>query len=171
MLPEVTCRTSCQPLPGSSYHFWGHHSLAASQSVTPTVCLRTVWKMRCKCVICEIFSDLPVYKFSRFILVKESCLLLRNWNIWFREAPPPKKKVKFGKVFPNVGGWGVWFPNKVQTPQNPPKSPRKLPFLTQISPFVFPNLTKTLGWVNRFGKGFPKKNGFFLAASLKHLEE
>ena len=37
----------------------------------------------------------------------------------------PKKNVFFGKSFPNVGGWGGCFPNKVQTPQNPPKSPRK----------------------------------------------
>ena len=27
------------------------------------------------------------------------------------------------------------------------KLPRKSPFSTQISPFVFPNLSKTLGWV------------------------
>ena len=42
------------------------------------------------------------------------------------------------------------------------KSPRKSPFLTQISPFVFPNLAKTLGWVNRFGNGLPKKTFFLL---------
>ena len=58
-----------------------------------------------------------------------------------------KKPVFFGRSLPNMGGWGGWLPNKVQTPQNPPKSPRKSPFSTQISPFVFPNLTKTLGWV------------------------
>ena len=45
-------------------------------------------------------------------------------NIEVREAAK-KKNVFFWKS--NVGG--------------------KLPFLTQISPFVFPNLTKTLGWV------------------------
>ena len=47
---------------------------------------------------------------------------------------------------------------------NPPKSPRKLPFFTRISPFVFPNLTKTLGWVGVFkdlGK-FSQKNVVFL---------
>ena len=58
-----------------------------------------------------------------------------------------KNKRFFGTSFPNVGGWGGWFPNKVQTPQNPTKSPRKSPFSTQILPFVFPNITKTLGWV------------------------
>ena len=30
------------------------------------------------------------------------------------------------------------------------KSPQKSPFLTQISPLVFPNLTKTIGWVGGF---------------------
>ena len=60
----------------------------------------------------------------------------------------------FERSLPNVGGWGGWFPNKVQTP----KSPRKSPFLTQISPFLFPNLTKTLGWVHGFTHwgNFPK---------------
>ena len=41
--------------------------------------------------------------------------------------------------------------------------PRKLPFLTRISPFMFPNLTKTLGWLGGFkilGKFSPKKNFF-----------
>ena len=41
------------------------------------------------------------------------------------------------------------------------KSPRKPPFLTRISPFVFPNLTKTLGWVQRFGEVLKKKRFFW----------
>ena len=55
-----------------------------------------------------------------------------------------------------MGGWGGSFPNRPK--KN--KSPRKSPFLTRISPFVFPNLTKTLGWVGGFkglGKFFQKK--------------
>ena len=60
---------------------------------------------------------------------------------------PKKKPFFFGRSLPNMGGWGGWLPNKVQTLQNPPKLPRKSPFSTQISPFVLPNLTKTLGWV------------------------
>ena len=32
---------------------------------------------------------------------------------------------------------------------------------TQISPFVSQNLTKTLGWVNTFGRDLPKKRFFF----------
>ena len=71
----------------------------------------------------------------------------------------PKKRF-FGKSFPNMGGCGGWFPNKVQTP-----------FLTRISLFVFPNLTKTLGWLgglNRFGKTFPKK-AFIFCGSPKAL--
>ena len=62
---------------------------------------------------------------------------------------PQKWNRFFGKVFPNVGGWGGWFPKKVQTPQNPPKLPiKKSPFSTQISLFVFPNLTKPW-WVGK----------------------
>ena len=82
-----------------------------------------------------------------------------------REAA--KKTFFFGISFPNVGGWGGWFPNKVQTPQNPPKLPQKSPFSTQISPFVFPNLTKTLGWVSgKTDLGKISQKNFFLAASL-----
>ena len=50
-------------------------------------------------------------------------------------------------VFPKCG-WVGWLIPK-QGP-NPSKAPRKSPFSTQISPFVFSNLTKTLGWVSGF---------------------
>ena len=46
----------------------------------------------------------------------------------------PKKKRFFGKSFPNVGGWGGWFPNKVQTPQSPQITPKIA--------FFDPNFTK-----------------------------
>ena len=49
-----------------------------------------------------------------------------------------KKRLFFGKFLPNMGGWGHSFPNKNHK------------FWTnKNSPFVFPNLTKTLGWVGR----------------------
>ena len=70
-----------------------------------------------------------------------------NWKTQSSEGSCQKKTVFFGRSLPNVGGWGGWLPNKVQTPQNPPKLPRKSPFSTRISPFVLPNLTKTQGWV------------------------
>ena len=45
-------------------------------------------------------------------------------------------------------GWvGRLIPKQGPNPSKPPKSPRKSPFSTQISPFGFPNLTKTLGWL------------------------
>ena len=48
------------------------------------------------------------------------------------------------------------------------KSPRKSPFSTQISPFVFQNLIKTLGWVGKqIWEWSPKKTEIFLAASLR----
>ena len=53
-----------------------------------------------------------------------------------------------------------------QTRSKPLKSPRKSPFSTQISPFVFPNLTKTLGWVGKqIWERSPKKT-FFWTPSL-----
>ena len=64
-----------------------------------------------------------------------------------------------------MGGWGVWLPN---WPKNPQISPKNA-FLTRISPFVFPNLTKTLGWVGVFkdlGK-FSQIKPFFLGTFPK----
>ena len=62
-----------------------------------------------------------------------------------------------------MGGWGCRFPNKVQ---NSSKSPRKSPLLTRISPFVFPNLTKILGWVgSKIWKSFSKKMVSFFGGS------
>ena len=74
-----------------------------------------------------------------------------------------KKHVLFGRFLPNVGGWGGWIPNKVQTPQNPPKSP-KIAFCDPNFTFRFPKSHKNPGvggWVNRFEKDIPKKNIFF----------
>ena len=73
-----------------------------------------------------------------------------------------KKKRFFWRSFPNVGGWGGWFPNKVQTPQNPPKGPQKSPFSTQISPFDFPDLTKNPGVGKHIWERSPKKTLFLL---------
>ena len=84
----------------------------------------------------------------------------KNWN----KGSCQKKTFFFGISFPNVGGWGGWFPNKVQTPQNLPKSPWKSPFSTWISPFVLPNFTKTLGWVNTFWRDLKQ---LFFWPSLK----
>ena len=56
-------------------------------------------------------------------------------------------------------------PKPLKTPQNPPKLPRKSPFLTQISPMVLPNLTKKTGvgkhiWENFFGRFLPNVGGW-----------
>ena len=52
----------------------------------------------------------------------------------FVRGAPIKKNFLFGRFLPNMGGWGGIFPNKVQTPQNLPKSLWKSPFSTWISP-------------------------------------
>ena len=49
------------------------------------------------------------------------CFLKWDTHTLVREGV--QKKPFFGRSFPNVGGWGGWFPNKVQTPQNPPNHP------------------------------------------------
>ena len=49
-----------------------------------------------------------------------------------------------------MGGWGHSFPNK-----------NHKYWTNEISPVVFPNLTKTLGWVNTFGTDLPKTTFFY----------
>ena len=96
-------------------------------------------------------------------MASQTSFIQSQMTVAIQGEPPPQKNVFFGISFPNVGGWGGWFLNKVQTPQNPPNSPRKLTFSTRISPFVSQISKKTLGWVNTFGKEFPpQKNGNFL---------
>ena len=89
-----------------------------------------------------------------------TAIFLFEWNSFNLGKLPKKKNVFFGRSLPNVGGWGGWFPNKVQTPQNPRKPPRKSPFLT----FRFPKSHKNPGvggWENRFGKDIKKKRFFW----------
>ena len=76
---------------------------------------------------------------------------------------------KIKRLFPKYGWVGRLIP---KPGPNPPNHPKKfLFFFTRISPFVFPNLTKTMWWVSgfhRFGKTFPKQKRFYiLGASLK----
>ena len=66
----------------------------------------------------------------------------------------------FWEISPKCGWVGWLIPNKVQTPQTHAKSPRKWPFLTRISPFVLPNLTKTL-LGKQIWERSPKKTYFF----------
>ena len=62
------------------------------------------------------------------------------------------KKVFFGRFLPNMGGWGHSFPNKNHT------------FWTNENlPYVFPNITKTLGWERSHKKCF-----FLLLPRLHH---
>ena len=51
-----------------------------------------------------------------------------------------------------MGGWGAWFPNMVQTPQNPPKSTEN----RQISQKPWGGLVGKHIWERS-----PKKKGFF----------
>ena len=79
---------------------------------------------------------------------------------------PSKKRTFFGESFPKCG-WLAWLiPKQSPNSSTTKKSSRKSPFSSRSSPFVFPNLTKTLGWVGGLGKqiweNFPKKRTVFL---------
>ena len=58
------------------------------------------------------------------------------------------------KIFWEISPKSGWVPNKVQTPQDLPKSPRKSSFSTRISPFF----TSTLkySWKNPHGRLAPR---------------
>ena len=94
-----------------------------------------------------------------------------HWHIFIKECtyvvlgePPPKKKRKRKKKISPKCGWVGWLiPKQGPNPSKPPKSPRKSPLSTRISFFVLPNLTESLGWVNRFGRDLPPKEVFFYA--------
>ena len=154
-------------------HKWTHLYCGWKQMV----CLRKMWYMttwigeggRGRGTIIHGMSPLPQLDKVHFTLriyiriVGVFVAVFVVEHIFFREGE--KNNRFFGRSLPNMGGWGGWLPNKVQTLQNPPKLPRKSPFSTQISPFVFPNLTKTLGWVGKqIWERHPKKNGFFFGS-------
>ena len=74
-----------------------------------------------------------------------------------------QKKRFFWEIFPKCGWVGWLIPKQGPTPS---KSPRKLPFSTRISTFVFPNLAKTLGWVGKHIWERSPPNQFFFFGRL-----
>ena len=81
-----------------------------------------------------------------------------------------KKNVFFWEIFPKCGWVGWLFPKQGPNPSKPPQITPKIAFFDPNFTFRFPKSHKNPGvggWVNRFGKGFPKKTVIFLAASLK----
>ena len=67
-----------------------------------------------KAAVCRMLEDCRIVSSNGTLLKIYSCRDLVS-----------RKNVVRGEVFPNVGGWGVWFSNKVQThqpPQNHPKN-------------------------------------------------
>ena len=77
------------------------------------------------------------------------------------------KKSFLRKIFPNVGGWGGWFPKAVQTPQNCPKN--RLLFYPNFF-FCFPISHKNPGvggWIHTLRKTFQlSQKRFFLDVYL-----
>ena len=73
----------------------------------------------------------------------------KNQLLSLGEPPPLQKETFFLGDFSLMWVGGVADSQTRSKPlKKKTKSPQKLPFLTQISPFVLPNLTKTLGWVD-----------------------
>ena len=94
--------------------------------------------------------------------------------IVFREAA--KKKRFFLDIFPKCGWVGWLIPKQGPNPSNPPQIAPKIALFDPNFTFRFPKSYKNPGvggWVNRFGKGFPKKNVFFWQLPLwrKHNEQ
>ena len=89
---------------------------------------------------------------AQLLLSQGSYVFIRHLNL--REGTKKnfadKKRLFLGKFLPNMGGWGHSFPNENHN------------FWTnENSPFVLPNLTKTLGWVGKqIWERSPKKNIF-----------
>ena len=65
-------------------------------------------------------------------------------SLYWKLGEPPKKTCFFEDIDPKCGCLELLCP---KSHQNPSKSPRNLPFLIRISPFVVLKWAKTLGWV------------------------
>ena len=72
------------------------------------------------------------------------------------------KKQFFGEISPKRGWVGWLIPKQGPNPSKPPQITPKIALFDPNLPFVLPNLTKALGWVNRLGRDLPKKRFFLL---------
>ena len=83
-------------------------------------CWSIPWPRRPCCVARLLFKEKELwYQIQQTPNYKSTKLLF----VELREGVQIKH-VFFGRFLPNVGGWGGWFPNKVQTPKKKTKSPR-----------------------------------------------
>ena len=110
--------------------------------------------------------------FNSWFNTRSSCSVRRDKSVkqrrQIREAAKNKFRF-FWEIFLKCGWVGWLIPKQGPNPSKPPKITPKIAFFDPNFTFRFPKSHKNPGvggWVNRFGKGFPKKNGFFLAASL-----
>ena len=83
--------------------------------------------------------------------------------ILLRWAPPQKKNRFFlWRFLPNVGGWGGWFPSKVQNPKKKTNHPENRLFRPKVH-LSFSQITQKPwgGWVlKQIWERSPKKNVF-----------
>ena len=67
-----------------------------------------------------------------------------------------KENTLFWKVFPKMGGWGGWFPNRPKNPQITPKTAFCHPNFSFRVPESHKN-PEVGWWAHRFGKVFQTK--------------
>ena len=137
----------------------------------------------------KVFNDIQRLQTEDMLKKRMFCNFLTLWIMKIRHCPgrcrdrresvggnqrrktlTPNMKRHKGKVSKKRFHLGKLFQIWVGDPK-PTKSTRKSPFLTRISPFVFPNLTKTLGWAvgsKILESCFPKKSDF-LRGGLPYL--
>ena len=101
-------------------------------------CCSIPWPRRPCCVARLLFKEKELwYQIQQTPNYKSTKLLF----VELREGVQIKH-VFFGRFLPNVGGWGGWFPNKVQTPK---KKTNHHAFFDLNFTFHRPNLTKNPG--------------------------
>ena len=137
-----------------------------SHNATPSIYIKVegndedwIWFLRKGCTSQSLATE-PRKLYRIFC-----CLCIHWWHwltcpflcisyIWIREGV---KKRFFGRSFQIVGGWGGWFPNKVQTPQNHPENRLFRPeFHLSFSKI---SQKPWVGWVGKqiWEKNIPKK--------------
>ena len=99
--------------------------------------------------------------------------LLHRWSRNLSEiqerGAPKKKSVFFWEISPKCGWVGWVIPKQGPNTSKPPQITPKIAFFDPNFTFRSPKSHKNPGvggWVNTFGRDLPKKNVFFLAASL-----
>ena len=109
----------------------------------------------CKCPKRKVTNQ---FCFEHRVNVCEHCMVAAHANCvvqsylaWLQVNQACNIREATHQNWLNLGKLSQMRVGGVAEPLKKKKSPQKYPFYTQNSPFVFPNLTSTLGWVHTFG--------------------